>query len=178
MARKKKYPGSSSRSRQGSPTPTGRREPPPALGRATSPSAAGKARVPPARPSPPSTTCRSTCASSRRHTCGEWLWGHDARSALRQRAPAKRPALLRAARAATGGSRHGGRRARALMRGAAQMIALLALGVGSATAAPRARDLGVPFEGVAGPLDAITDVTGVEVGHVTLIDGAGPLHVG
>ena len=64
------------------------------------------------------------------------------------------------------------------MRGAAQMIALLALGVGSATAAPRARDLGVPFEGVAGPLDAITDVTGVEVGHVTLIDGAGPLHVG
>jgi D-aminopeptidase len=38
------------------------------------------------------------------------------------------------------------------------------------TAAPRARsqDLGVPFGGQPGPLDAITDVTGVEVGHVTL----------
>ena len=30
----------------------------------------------------------------------------------------------------------------------------------------RARDLGVPFEGVPSPLNAITDVPGVEVGHV------------
>ena len=36
---------------------------------------------------------------------------------------------------------------------------------------PRARDLGVPFEGIPGPLDAITDVEGVEVGHTTLISG-------
>jgi L-aminopeptidase/D-esterase-like protein len=35
----------------------------------------------------------------------------------------------------------------------------------------RARDLGVPFEGAAGPLNAITDVAGVEVGHRTLISG-------
>lgn len=38
---------------------------------------------------------------------------------------------------------------------------------------PRARDLGVPFEGTTGPLNAITDVKGVEVGHVTLISGEG-----
>lgn len=36
-------------------------------------------------------------------------------------------------------------------------------------AKPRARDLGVPFDGVAGPANAITDVSGVEVGHVTII---------
>jgi len=34
---------------------------------------------------------------------------------------------------------------------------------------PRARDLGVPFEGTPGPLNAITDVAGVTVGQVTLI---------
>jgi len=36
---------------------------------------------------------------------------------------------------------------------------------------PRARELGVPFEGTPGPFDAITDVAGVEVGHTTLISG-------
>jgi L-aminopeptidase/D-esterase-like protein len=36
---------------------------------------------------------------------------------------------------------------------------------------PRARDLGVPFEGTTGPHNAITDVPGVEVGHKTLIAG-------
>ncbi len=36
----------------------------------------------------------------------------------------------------------------------------------------RARDLGIPFDfGEPGPLNAITDVPGVEVGHVTLIEG-------
>ena len=35
----------------------------------------------------------------------------------------------------------------------------------------RARDLGVPFEGTAGSLNAIVDVAGVEVGHKTLISG-------
>src|SRR5579871_6308142 len=43
---------------------------------------------------------------------------------------------------------------------------------------PRARDLGVPFEGTPGPLNAITDVGGVAVGHVTLIEGEGSLIVG
>src|SRR5277367_3128089 len=33
----------------------------------------------------------------------------------------------------------------------------------------RARDLGVPFNGTPGPLNAITDIPGVEVGHTTLI---------
>jgi len=42
----------------------------------------------------------------------------------------------------------------------------------------RARDLGVPFEGMPGPLDAITDVAGIEVGSTTLIRGDGPLKVG
>jgi L-aminopeptidase/D-esterase-like protein len=36
---------------------------------------------------------------------------------------------------------------------------------------PRARGLGVPFEGTPGALNAITDVPGVEVGHKTLISG-------
>jgi L-aminopeptidase/D-esterase-like protein len=43
---------------------------------------------------------------------------------------------------------------------------------------PRARDLGIPFEGTSGPLNAITDVKGVEVGHTTLISGEGKLVVG
>ncbi len=43
---------------------------------------------------------------------------------------------------------------------------------------PRARDLGVPFDGIPGPLNAITDVKGVTVGHTTLISGSGPLKVG
>ena len=43
---------------------------------------------------------------------------------------------------------------------------------------PRARDLGVPFEGTPGPLNSITDVQGVEVGYRTLISGAGKLEVG
>jgi L-aminopeptidase/D-esterase-like protein len=38
---------------------------------------------------------------------------------------------------------------------------------------PRARDLGVPFDGKPGALNAITDVQGVEVGHTTLISGGG-----
>ena len=43
---------------------------------------------------------------------------------------------------------------------------------------PRARDLGVPFDGVPGPLNAITDVAGVLVGHTTLIRGEGALRIG
>jgi L-aminopeptidase/D-esterase-like protein len=43
---------------------------------------------------------------------------------------------------------------------------------------PRARDLGVPFDGTPGSNNAITDVKGVEVGHTTLISGQGKLIVG
>jgi L-aminopeptidase/D-esterase-like protein len=43
---------------------------------------------------------------------------------------------------------------------------------------PRARDVGVPFEGTPGPLNAITDVAGVTVGHTTLISGEGKLQIG
>jgi D-aminopeptidase len=42
----------------------------------------------------------------------------------------------------------------------------------------RARDLGVPFEGTPGRLNAITDVAGIRVAHTTLIEGAGALQVG
>src|SRR5262249_36641528 len=49
---------------------------------------------------------------------------------------------------------------------------------GQARAKPRARDLGVPFGGVPGPLNAITDVAGLEVGHTTLKAGKLPLKVG
>ncbi|HXZ60769.1 MAG TPA: P1 family peptidase [Steroidobacteraceae bacterium] len=63
--------------------------------------------------------------------------------------------------------------------------ALLASAVTGAAAAtdppahqPRARDLGVPFDGTPGPLNAITDVDGVLVGHTTLISGSGKLIVG
>jgi D-aminopeptidase len=49
----------------------------------------------------------------------------------------------------------------------------------SATAdGTRARDLGIPFAGQPGELNAITDVAGVEVGQVTLVDGHGELVVG
>jgi D-aminopeptidase len=46
------------------------------------------------------------------------------------------------------------------------------------SSAVRARGLGIPFSGAPGPLDAITDVPGVEVGHRTLISGDGKLVVG
>lgn len=48
----------------------------------------------------------------------------------------------------------------------------------SAPTSPRARDLGVPFDGTPGPLNAITDIPGVEVGFKTLISGEGRLVVG
>jgi L-aminopeptidase/D-esterase-like protein len=50
--------------------------------------------------------------------------------------------------------------------------------VSVALAKPRARDLGVPFDGRPGALNAITDVAGIEVGHTTLIHGEGKLIVG
>ena len=47
---------------------------------------------------------------------------------------------------------------------------LIALLFPALTLADRARDLGVPFDGTPGPLNAITDVAGVTVGHSTMIE--------
>ena len=43
---------------------------------------------------------------------------------------------------------------------------------------PRARDIGVQFEGTPGRFNAITDVKGVEVGHSTIIIGSGKNEIG
>lgn len=57
------------------------------------------------------------------------------------------------------------------------LFGAVALALGAADK-PRARDLGVPFDGTPGALNAITDVKGVEVGQTTLIRGEGALKVG
>ncbi|MFM7403455.1 MAG: P1 family peptidase [Erythrobacter sp.] len=55
------------------------------------------------------------------------------------------------------------------------IIAGLLLTSAMVWAKPRARELGVPFDGVTGPANAITDVAGLEVGQVTVIrDPADP----
>ncbi|MGB5394019.1 MAG: P1 family peptidase, partial [Lutimonas sp.] len=43
---------------------------------------------------------------------------------------------------------------------------------------PRARDLGIPFTGITGKFNAITDVKGVEVGYSTIISGNGKNIIG
>ncbi len=63
------------------------------------------------------------------------------------------------------------------------VLALLALCAAALTtptahAGPRENDLALPIGGKPGPLDAITDVAGVEVGQTTLISGSGKLVVG
>ena len=60
----------------------------------------------------------------------------------------------------------------------ALLLCTLLCAVASSQAKPRARDLGVPFDGTPGANNAITDVEGVEVGHSTLISGSGKLVVG
>jgi L-aminopeptidase/D-esterase-like protein len=52
------------------------------------------------------------------------------------------------------------------------LLMVLALLAAAPEAAPRGRDLGIPFDfGSPGAHNAITDVPGVEVGHVTLVEG-------
>jgi len=74
-----------------------------------------------------------------------------------------------------------------LLRACAPVLLLLALGTAPlrtqsdaehSNQPPRARDLGIPFDGTPGPLNAITDVKGVEVGFKTLISGEGKLVIG
>ena len=63
----------------------------------------------------------------------------------------------------------------------ASVLAVSAISIGAATAEevkPRARDLGVPFVGNPGPLNAITDIPGIEVGYSTIIEGSGKIEVG
>ncbi len=55
---------------------------------------------------------------------------------------------------------------------------LLPLALTAQSRKPREHDLGIPIGGVPGPLNAITDVAGVEVGHTTVVSGSGPLVVG
>jgi len=58
------------------------------------------------------------------------------------------------------------------------LAAALILGPGRLAAqagTERARDLGIPLDGTPGPLDAITDVSGVTVGHSTIVRGSGRL---
>ena len=62
--------------------------------------------------------------------------------------------------------------------GAASKTAVTSATMSSSSTQPRARDLGIPFDGTPGPLNAITDVAGVEVGYKTLISGEGRLVVG
>src|SRR2546425_4224557 len=57
-------------------------------------------------------------------------------------------------------------------------VLMLAAAASDAQRPERGRDLGIPFEGTTGPLNAITDVGGVEVGHRTLVAGSGKLVVG
>lgn len=72
-----------------------------------------------------------------------------------------------------------------LSLGAISRLTALAEGASTPTTAgtptsvkPRARDLGVPFTDPTGPLNSIEDVAVVTVGHLTLIEGDGPLVVG
>ena len=58
------------------------------------------------------------------------------------------------------------------------LLLLTSSGQASQVSEPRARDLEIPFEGLPGRFNAITDVPGVEVGHTTLIEGEGQLSVG
>jgi len=67
---------------------------------------------------------------------------------------------------------------RVLVCGIAVFVLSCAARAAEPAVKPRARDLGVPFEGAPGPLNAITDVAGVAVGQTTLVRGEGKLVVG
>ncbi len=58
------------------------------------------------------------------------------------------------------------------------IVLLFVISINTNAQDKRARDLGIPLDGIPGDLNAITDVTGIEVGHVTLISGEGKLIVG
>jgi D-aminopeptidase len=53
------------------------------------------------------------------------------------------------------------------------LAAFCLLQICSVAQKPRARDIGIPFDGTPGKYNAITDVPGVEVGYSTIISGQG-----
>jgi L-aminopeptidase/D-esterase-like protein len=65
-----------------------------------------------------------------------------------------------------------------MFRSLAAFVILVAASMPALAQKPRERDLKLPIGGTPGPLDAITDVAGVEVGQTTIISGAGKLVVG
>ena len=64
------------------------------------------------------------------------------------------------------------------MKYIAFLFTILLISQQSISQKPRARDLGIPFFGQPGTLNAITDVVGVEVGFSTIIEGEGENIVG
>ena len=72
----------------------------------------------------------------------------------------------------------GNGRGRTASLAVAAVLAVMMLPAAPHAQKARARELGLPIGGTPGPLDAITDVAGVEVGHTTLISGSGRLVVG
>ncbi|MEM8960298.1 MAG: P1 family peptidase [Acidobacteriota bacterium] len=64
------------------------------------------------------------------------------------------------------------------MRRVLLALLLITTGLAHAETPPRARDLGIPFDGEPGEHNAITDVPGIEVGYTTLIRGEGELVIG
>lgn len=67
---------------------------------------------------------------------------------------------------------------RNLIRFSLPLVLLYFFNPATAQQKPRARDLGIPFDGKTGIFNAITDVPGVEVGYTTLISGSGKLETG
>jgi D-aminopeptidase len=66
----------------------------------------------------------------------------------------------------------------AVMRNLLRLIILCLITLSAHAQKPRARDLGIPFEGTPGKNNAITDVQGVEVGYSTIISGQGKNVIG
>lgn len=59
------------------------------------------------------------------------------------------------------------------MKKIASLFFLILIYSFTAAQKPRARDIGIPFDGTPGKFNAITDVKGVEVGYSTIISGSG-----
>ena len=95
---------------------------------------------------------------------------------VEQRSRRRNPVTARIGR--TGGPGCPQRLVWAIMPAIVASIVQIAAFIPAAAQKPRARDLGVPFEGTPGALNSITDVAGVEVGHATLVRGSGALVVG
>ena len=55
----------------------------------------------------------------------------------------------------------------------AGILCFIAIVQGAGAQKPRARDIGIPFDGAPGKFNAITDVKGVQVGYSTIISGTG-----